>query len=63
MTVQWFHPSLNPNAVDLTLVPSILRPVRDERNKRNIMKLKPFVLSLSKHEWLKSTALPVTLRR
>jgi hypothetical protein len=46
------------NAVDLTLVPFILRQARDERNNRNIMKLKPFVLSLSKHEWLKSTALP-----
>jgi hypothetical protein len=45
----------NRNAVDLTIVPFILRQARDERNKPDLMNLGPFVLSLSKHQRLNST--------
>jgi hypothetical protein len=39
---------------DLMLVPCTLRQAQGERKEHKPMKLKPFVLSLSKHERLKS---------
>jgi hypothetical protein len=49
------------NTGDLTFDPSALRQSQHERIKYNPMKLKPFLLSLPKQEWLKSTVLEVWL--
>ena len=49
------------NTGDSTFDPSALRQAQAERIKHNPMKLKPFVLSLSKQAWLKSIELELWL--